>query len=283
MQIYARYSVRAWRWRKRERMAFCAACGNSLAEGERFCRVCGRDSTSGAPPTQATGTQATPAAPVIPAKTSGKAITSLLCGLLFFIPFLFIVAIVFGHLALSEIKRSAGRLKGEGLAIAGLVLGYGWVIFIPIILIIAAIAIPNLLRSRMTAYEASAVGSLRAINTSAVMYSSIYGNGFPPSIAALGTPVGGGNAAATCNGALLIAEDLTTGTKSGYVFAYTAGNLNTSAPAGCASPGGNSYTLTATPQQVGTTGQRMFYTDQTGTIRFDPTGAGASATSSPLN
>ena len=155
-------------------------------------------------------------------------------------------------------------------------------IVVAIILIIAAIAIPNLLRSRMTAYEASAVGSLKAINTSAVMYASIYGNGFPPTIAALGTPVGGANAAATCNGALLIAEDLTTGTKSGYVFVYTIANLNTSAPAGCASPGGNSYTLTATPQQVGTTGQRMFYTDQTGTIRFDPTGAGASATSSPL-
>jgi type IV pilus assembly protein PilA len=53
-------------------------------------------------------------------------------------------------------------------------------IVVAIILIIAAIAIPNLLRSRMTAYEASAVGSLKAINTSAVMYASIYGNGFPP-------------------------------------------------------------------------------------------------------
>ena len=57
------------------------------------------------------------------AETSGKAITSLICGLLFFVPFAFIAAVVFGHIALSEIKRSAGRLKGEGLAIAGLVLG----------------------------------------------------------------------------------------------------------------------------------------------------------------
>ena len=48
------------------------------------------------------------------------------------------------------------------------------------------------------------------------------------------------------------------------------------------SKGSYSYTVTATPQQVGTTGQRMFYSDQTGTIRFDPTGAGASATSTPL-
>jgi type IV pilus assembly protein PilA len=155
-------------------------------------------------------------------------------------------------------------------------------IVVAIILIIAAIAIPNLLRSRMTAYEASAVGSLRAINTSALTYSAIYGNGFPPTLAAMGTPVGGANAAATCNAALLIPEDLTSGVKSGYVFVYTMGNANTTAPSGCSAPGGNSYTLTATPQQVGTTGQRMFYTDQTTTIRFDPTGAGASATSSPL-
>jgi len=155
-------------------------------------------------------------------------------------------------------------------------------IVVAIILIIAAIAIPNLLRSRMTAYEASAVGSLTAINGSAVMYNAIYGNGFPPTLAALGTPIGGANAAATCNAALLITEDLTTGTKSGYIFVYTMSNPNPTAPAGCSTPGGNSYTVTATPQQVGTTGQRMFYSDQTGTIRFDPTGAGASATSTPL-
>jgi len=155
-------------------------------------------------------------------------------------------------------------------------------IVVAIILIIAAIAIPNLLRSRMTAYEAAAVGSLRTINTSALTYNAIYGNGFPPTLAAMGTPVGGANAAATCNAALLINEDLTSGIKSGYVIVYTMGNANATAPTGCSAPGGNTYTVTAAPQQVGTTGQRMFYSDQSATIRFDPTGAGASASSSPL-
>ena len=88
-------------------------------------------------------------------ETSVKAILSLVCGLLFFIPFLFIAAIVFGHLALSEIRKSAGRLKGEGIAIAGLVLGYIEIAGIPFLLIIAAIAIPNLLRARMAANESS--------------------------------------------------------------------------------------------------------------------------------
>lgn len=155
-------------------------------------------------------------------------------------------------------------------------------IVVAIILIIAAIAVPNLLRSRMSAYEASAVGSLRAMNTSAVMYASIYGNGFPPSLAAMGTPTGGGGGVATCNQALLVDEVLTTGLKSGYTFVYTMSNPNPAAPTGCASAGGNTYTLTASPQIVGSTGQRMFYTDQSGVIRFDPTGAGASAVSAPL-
>ena len=53
-------------------------------------------------------------------------------------------------------------------------------IVVAIILIIAAIAIPNLLRAKMAANEASAVGSLRTINTSCVEYSTTYGVGFPP-------------------------------------------------------------------------------------------------------
>ena len=60
-------------------------------------------------------------------------------------------------------------------------------IVVAIILIIAAIAIPNLLRSRMAANEASAVGSIRTMNTAAITYSSTYGNGFPPTLAAIGT------------------------------------------------------------------------------------------------
>jgi len=74
------------------------------------------------------------------AETSGKAIGSLVCGLLFFFPPSAILAVIMGHLSLSEIRRSAGRLGGRGVAIAGLVLGYAGLSFIPV-LIIAAIAI----------------------------------------------------------------------------------------------------------------------------------------------
>jgi len=93
------------------------------------------------------------------------AIASLIFGFFFVFFPLSIPAIVFGHIALSQIKRSAGRLGGRGLAIAGLVMGYLGIAMIPLILIIAAIAIPNLLRARIAANEASAATTVRSINT----------------------------------------------------------------------------------------------------------------------
>src|SRR3974390_3391482 len=91
-------------------------------------------------------------------------------------------------------------------------------IVVAIILIIAAIAIPNLLRSRMAANEASAVGSIRTLNTASVTYNSTYGNGFPPSLATLG-----GTGTVSCNNAELIDIVLAGGTKSGYTFALNQG------------------------------------------------------------
>src|ERR1700684_1603595 len=60
-------------------------------------------------------------------------------------------------------------------------------IVVAIILIIAAIAIPNLLRARIAANEASAVGSIRTINTSSVEYAATYENGFPAGLSKMGT------------------------------------------------------------------------------------------------
>src|SRR5258708_29182517 len=112
------------------------------------------------------------AAAGIPAETSGKAIVSLVCGLFLFAFPMSILAIIFGHLSLSEIRKSAGRIKGEGLAMTGLVLGYLGLAAIPVILIIAAIAIPNLLRARMAANESSAVRNVRSLVVAEVTYSS---------------------------------------------------------------------------------------------------------------
>src|SRR5712664_3203538 len=133
---------------------------------------------------------------------------------------------------------------------------------VAIILIIAAIAIPNLLRSRMAANEASAVGSLRTIDTAEMTFTTTYPDVGYANLANLGgaatscaTPTG-----ATSTGACLIDDVLaTTAVKSGYNFAATAGG---GAPA-------VTYFSTASPSVPGQSGQRYFCSDQSGVIRYN--------------
>ena len=148
-------------------------------------------------------------------------------------------------------------------------------IVVAIILIIAAIAIPNLLRSRIAANEASAVGSLRTINTAEVTYASTYpSTGFATTLQYLG-PGAAGNTTATSTSALLLDSVLgcstTTCSKSGYSFTISGG---TDSPV-------SSYSVTGVPVTAGQTGQRYFYTDASGVIRFNAT-ASASSTDNPL-
>jgi prepilin-type N-terminal cleavage/methylation domain-containing protein len=142
-------------------------------------------------------------------------------------------------------------------------------IVVAIILIIAAIAIPNLLKSKMAANEASAVGSLRTVNTGEVTYAaSCPATGFSVSLVELNT----GNLCA--GGAGIIDAVLAAGTKSGFTFGYAAAATN----------GINtSYTSTATPQTVGVTGQRMFCSNQTGVIRYTLNGAGCTVPAPGVN
>jgi prepilin-type N-terminal cleavage/methylation domain-containing protein len=69
-------------------------------------------------------------------------------------------------------------------------------IVVAIILIIAAIAIPNFMRSRIAANQASAVGSLRMINTAETTYASTYNLGYSPALWNLGPPTSGSPTAA---------------------------------------------------------------------------------------
>jgi hypothetical protein len=183
--------------------SFCAGCGNSIAADDRFCRVCGRQPAAGSAVT------APLTAPSVAGATSGKAMVSLICGMLFFVPFLFVAAIVFGHLALSEIGKSAGGLKGQGIAMTGLVLGYLWIAGIPILLMTAAIAIPNILRARMAANESSAIASRRTLDAAEIIYTKFHpGQGYACSLSDLAE-------------AQSIAKPLATGQKNGYVFELT--------------------------------------------------------------
>jgi type IV pilus assembly protein PilA len=150
-------------------------------------------------------------------------------------------------------------------------------IVVAIILIIAAIAIPNLLRSRMAANEASAVGSIRSINTAAVSYNSIYNNGYPSTLTQVGTTSG---TQATCAASMFIDIVLTSGSKSGYSFAMGPGSVAVTAPPGCTTAGFvDGYYITAVPSSAGTTGTRAFCSDQTGVIRFNLGGTATAASS----
>src|ERR1700686_2906425 len=142
-------------------------------------------------------------------------------------------------------------------------------IVVAIILIIAAISIPNLLRSKMAANEASAVGSMRTLNTAAVTYSTTYG-GYPPALTNLAPA-----APATLTSADLVDSVLAGGSKSGYSFTWSAGSTDAN---------GNylNYSITSQPTSPGTTGQRYFYTDQSGVIRANASGS-ATANSTPIS
>ena len=166
------------------------------------------------------------------------------------------------------------RTKQKGFSLIELL------IVVAIILIIAAIAIPNLLRSKMAANEASAVATLRTINTAEVVYSSTYNVGtvFAATLLALGD---GGTAASCAQGAAtpptsanacLIDNAIETAgvnPKSGYLLTYgpptsTAG-----------------YTVQNNASQQGSTGVRHFYTDPTLVIRQNAAAA-ATSTDSPI-
>jgi type IV pilus assembly protein PilA len=151
-------------------------------------------------------------------------------------------------------------------------------IVVAIILIIAAIAIPNFMRSKMAANEASAVSSLRVINTGEITYASAYTSvGYSLALSDLG------GSAATCavgsgasqTGACLIDNVLALASsaptaKSGYYFLYS--------PVGNA---GTAYTVQGPPAIPGVTGGRYFFTDQTSVIRYGLSSQ-PDSTSSPL-
>jgi len=144
-------------------------------------------------------------------------------------------------------------------------------VVITIILIIAAIAIPQLLRARIAANEAAAGETVRTLTTASMAYSSTWGNGFPPTLATLGGVAG---AAATCQQADLMDPVIATvpNQKSGFTFAYTPVGAAVIPPPGCTAPGASAYLITATPISLNISGVRSFCSDEPGVIHYDPAG-----------
>jgi type IV pilus assembly protein PilA len=237
----------------------CSKCGATLADDSRFCAICGNAvlEPSAVPPPSAPP----PAAPfpyvpppVAAQETSGKAVASLVCGIIGIFPFS-LVAVILGHISLSQIGKSAGRLKGRGLAIAGLVLGYLGLAVIPFIIILAAIAIPNLLRAKIAANEASAVGNVRNIVSAEISYATRHPQpGFTCNLTELGS-------------AGLIDPNLASGQRTGYNFALQ--NCTAEKEGDPASH----FQVIATPVTYNQTGVRQFCADESGVTKSDNTGS----------
>jgi type IV pilus assembly protein PilA len=149
-------------------------------------------------------------------------------------------------------------------------------IVVAIILIIAAIAIPNLLRSKMAANEASAVASLRTLNTTEILYSTNC-NGLSTTLKELGPAAVAGTPVCATGEDLVdsvlsgtLGGTATTAVKNGYTLTYAPGTGTPPA----------TYTITATP--AAGAGIRNFWTDQTGVIHVEATAGAMAATDPPL-
>ena len=272
----------------------CAKCGNEVAEGVSVCPHCG--ALFGVPqapkqPDPAGYSQQPTATPSpygaypspypqypgnygqLPPPNDTKAIISLVLGILSLVCCYLgilpgIAAIALGHLSRGSIRKSTGQLQGDGMALAGMVMGYlslGWIV------ILALIAIPNFRngmdRSRTAANEASAVGSVRTVNTAEITYQATYPTrGFAANLATLGGKCTGGSTP-SAERACLVDDKLgaatCTGTqwciKNGYKFMVEA---DSSEPH-------TAYTVTAVPISPGTTGKRGFCSTEEGLINFD--------------
>jgi len=131
-------------------------------------------------------------------------------------------------------------------------------IVITIILIIVAVAIPRFQKAQIQPNEMSAIKSLQTIFTAELMYQNSHpSEGFSPDLASLGsTGQGGGDQS--------IDQNLASGRRSGYTFTYTPGEKVNNAI--------RTFTVTAVPDQVGTTGQRRFFIDEGGIVHYNSSG-----------
>lgn len=132
-------------------------------------------------------------------------------------------------------------------------------IVVAVILVIAAIAIPNYLRSRMLANETSAVQSLRTISTGETVYTTTFGVGFSPTLVSMG----GAGGLPTAAG--LIDDVLASGAKSGYVFTYVPNKIDALGHFG-------GFTINGDPMTPGATGDRYFFVDESYILRQSMTG-----------
>ena len=151
---------------------FCQNCGGTLPDDAAACPKCGTLQPSGTP------------------QVEDRALTSLVLGILglFFSIFAAIPAVIVGHKSYSQIRKSPNTLSGEGIALAGMILGYIGIALCPIVLMVA---IPRFTDSRRAAYESAAAANVRTLITKQASYFTTYPTaGYAPDLVTLGPGTG---------------------------------------------------------------------------------------------
>lgn len=234
-------------------MKACTNCRGNLADFVAVCPYCG---VSQPVPQTAVGPQwaATP-------QNSNKAIASLVCGVLFLCAPASIAAIILGHLALVDIKRSAGRMAGQGLAIAGLVMGYLGVGLTTLYFIFVFVMFRKTMGINIPMNETAAVDTMRKYNEALKAYAEkCPAQGYPATLRPLGPGQG------DCTRANLLKDPQLAATvpvRRGYMFEYSTGARTPQKL--------TVFALVARPVTPGMSGSRYFYLDESGIIRQSPT------------
>ncbi len=176
-----------------------------------------------------------------------------------------------------------GRPRVQAQAHAGFSL-IELLLVVAIILIISAIAIPNLLRSRIAANEAATVATMRQMNTALMTYSVTFpANGFPSSLASMAAPGGGGSPTANAADLLDAVMSQPSPQKSGYNFTYAAVAGGGGGGVGGIGAGAMTrYSITVVPIIQNGTGIRSFFTTNTGLIHACDPGMGVNANCPPV-
>jgi len=231
----------------------CPNCRGNLADFVSVCPYCGV-----ATPVA----QAATSYPVweIAPKSSGLALASLICGVLFLFVPAAIAAVVLGHIALVTIKRSAGRLAGQGMAIAGLVMGYLGIGITALFTIAVIFAMRTAFRQNVPANETAAIDTMRTYEGALKAYAAMCPEqGYPVDLERLGPGSG------DCMHANLIDVRLAiqTPVRYGYQFSYNSGAHGMEKV--------SAFALIARPVVPNATGQRYFYLDEGGIIRQSKT------------
>ena len=229
-------------------MKECANCRGNLADFVAVCPYCG---VSQAVPQMA---MAQPGWGL--PQNSNKALASLICGVLFLFLPASISAVILGHLALADIKRSAGRIAGQGMAVAGLVMGYVGIALTAIFTLAVVFTVRNTLRHDVPANEVAAIETMKMYNQALQAYAAkCPRQGYPVTLVSLGPGGGDCTRANLADARLAIARPV----KLGYQFVYTPGVLGAEKV--------TVFALVASPVQPGLTGKRYFFLDEGGVVR----------------